>query len=333
MKPFITGKWLICLISSPGLLLMSQTLIAQQLPQYSQYTMNKFLMNPGITGGQNYIDLKAGYRNQWVNFEDRPVTYYISGHAPVGKQNIPEGRRSYGSYNENQGFHGVGGYIINDVTGPTQRFWAYGSYAYHLPLGSGIKVSMGAFAGIKRFSIDGTQLTTFEGGDPLTGRRISKSMPDASVGIWTYSDQFYAGFSGQQLFGNKVGFQEFSDLKGEKGHLRRHWFLTGGYNFNITREVSVVPSAMLKYEAAAPLSVDVSARLRYKDVWWAGLNYRHEDAFSMFTGLLFQDRYSIGYAFDLTTSDIFMYSAGTHELVVGLRLNLPDEKLGTSYFW
>ena len=44
-------------------------LMAQQRPQYTQYVFNNFLLNPALSGIENYTDVKAGYRSQWQGLQ------------------------------------------------------------------------------------------------------------------------------------------------------------------------------------------------------------------------------------------------------------------------
>ncbi|MCG8699721.1 MAG: type IX secretion system membrane protein PorP/SprF, partial [Bacteroidales bacterium] len=39
---------------------------AQQLPIYSQYWMNKFLLNPAVAGHEGYTSVNLTVREQWV---------------------------------------------------------------------------------------------------------------------------------------------------------------------------------------------------------------------------------------------------------------------------
>ena len=63
--------------------------LAQQRPQYSQYMLNNYLLNPALTGIEDYADVRFGHRQQWVGLEGAPVTYYVSAHMPVGKASYP----------------------------------------------------------------------------------------------------------------------------------------------------------------------------------------------------------------------------------------------------
>ena len=59
---------------------------AQAKPFYTQYILNNYILNPGITGIENYTDVKLSYRNQWAGINGAPVTTYLSIHGPLGKK-------------------------------------------------------------------------------------------------------------------------------------------------------------------------------------------------------------------------------------------------------
>src|SRR5476651_557563 len=60
----------------------------QQLPQYTQYIFNPLLVNPAVSGIENYVDVKAGYRSQWTGLQGAPVTSYFTINAPLGRNFI-----------------------------------------------------------------------------------------------------------------------------------------------------------------------------------------------------------------------------------------------------
>jgi hypothetical protein len=60
-------------------------LSAQQRPYYTQYIMNNYIINPAVAGIENYWDVKASHRMQWVGLQDAPVTTYLTIHGPLHK--------------------------------------------------------------------------------------------------------------------------------------------------------------------------------------------------------------------------------------------------------
>src|SRR5882757_11446796 len=59
---------------------------AQQQPHYTQYVLNQYILNPALTGIENYTDIKLSHRHQWVGLDGAPVTTYLTVHTPLGKK-------------------------------------------------------------------------------------------------------------------------------------------------------------------------------------------------------------------------------------------------------
>jgi type IX secretion system PorP/SprF family membrane protein len=51
---------------------------AQQLPLYSQYIYNKFLINPAVAGSDGYTSLNLTARKQWVGLSLSPQSFSFS---------------------------------------------------------------------------------------------------------------------------------------------------------------------------------------------------------------------------------------------------------------
>jgi len=60
------------------LLLGVSSLKAQQLPIYSQYLLNGFMVNPAMAGYDGYTTINATSRQQWMGFKEAPQTYSAS---------------------------------------------------------------------------------------------------------------------------------------------------------------------------------------------------------------------------------------------------------------
>ena len=153
------------------LLFCSRISDAQQKPQYTQYLLNQFIINPALTGIENYTDIKLSHRQQWVGFRDAPVTSYFTIHTPIGKKDTrvtptsfdvtsknPRDADFYDQYQAAEPHHGVGLQIINDVTGPISRFSAYATYAFHMGLTAKTSIALGFAAGINNTSLNSDQI-------------------------------------------------------------------------------------------------------------------------------------------------------------------------------
>src|SRR5579875_900754 len=102
------------------------SVFAQQKPQYTQYIFNNYLINPAITGIENYTDIKAGYRNQWTGLDGAPVTMYFTLQTPLGNKFIqgdpmsqpgngedPMSRSYVQDYQAAPAHHGIGFTVVS----------------------------------------------------------------------------------------------------------------------------------------------------------------------------------------------------------------------------
>lgn len=315
-----------------GAMMLTQ-LCAQQQPHYTQYIINNYIINPAITGIENYTDVKISHRHQWVGLQDAPVTTYLTLHKPLGKQDDrttatsfgmegenPRGRSYWEDYEAAKPHHGIGLKIINDRTGPINRFAGYVSYAYHLGISARTSIAAGFEAGIRNISLDRSKLD-FGQANPIdpavyNSNEINQLKPDFGAGIWVYSGDYFIGLSAQQIIPQTVYFSD-NRVTQEQGKLVPHLFLTGGYRFFLSDDVSMLPSVMLKYVQPTPAQLDFNTKFQYRDLLWIGASYRMDDGFAGMLGVNVSNTFNISYAYDYTTSNLNTVSKGTHEIVLG----------------
>ena len=309
-------------------LLFSTAGFAQQKPHYTQYIMNQYIINPAITGIENYIDIKLSHRHQWVGFDGAPVTTYLTLHKPIGKSDYrttatsfamdgenPRGKSYWEQYTAAQPHHGVGFQVINDKTGPINRFTANVSYAYHLGLSPKTNLSAGFAAGVTNISLMASKLDIYPV-DPAVyaTKELRKLRPDISAGLYLYSADYFAGLSVQQVVPQTVVFKE-GGVKKENARLVPHLFATAGYRFSVGYDFNLVPSLMIKYIQQPQF--EVNAKLQYQDKAWTGLSYRQNDAVAGMVGLNVSNTFNLSYSYDYTTNPGKQFLRNTHELMIG----------------
>ena len=301
--------------------------LAQQRPQYSQYMVNNFLLNPALTGIEDYADIRISGRQQWVGLDGAPETYYVSAHTPLNKG------ASGNKYHRALAHHGVGVILHTDRTGPLRRTGFTGSYAYHLPLTTKLNIAAGASAGIIRNSINGGELDLGNDADPLAnGGNLNNSVVDLNLGLWLYSRNFSIGIAGAQLLEDAGSFSAEAENEATF-NLQRHYFSTISYRLEPTEELDVIPSIMLKLAQPSPLSVDVNLRVLYDERFWVGASYRHKDALVGRVGVYVSPLLDISYSYDATTSNLNQVSTGTHEVVIGFKLLNNRRILCPQWVW
>ena len=323
------------------LLLTGTFMMAQQRPHYTQYILNNYILNPAISGIENYSDLKISTRDQWVGLNGAPKTSYITIQGPLGKHDYrtsatsynipgenPRGKAYWESYTAAAPHHGIGFAMINDRTGSYNRFTANASYAYHLGLSPTTNLAAGFSAGITVVSIDKSKNDFGNGdpGDPATGAAITgelnKLRPDIAAGLWLYSRDYFIGLSAQQIVPQTLAFADDAAII-TKGRLIPHVFLTAGYRFLLNEDVNAIPSLMFKYINGSSnnnFQVETNLKLQYRDLLWIGGSYRYQDGFAAMAGVNISNTFNVGYSYDFTTTNLKTVSRGTHEIVIGFLL-------------
>lgn len=330
-------------------LICSITAKSQQRPHYTQYILNQYIINPAVSGIENYTDLKISARDQWVGLNGAPRTTYLTIHAPLGKKDYrtsatsyeipgqnPRGKYYWENYTAAEPHHGIGFSVINDRTGSFNRFSAAASYAYHLGLSPTTNISAGFSVGITNVSLDRAK-HNFDGyGDPVdpaTGSSISgelnKLRPDIAAGIYLYSRDYFIGLSAQQIIPQKLSFADDAAFL-TTGKLIPHVFLNAGFRFLLTEDINAIPSLMVKYihgSSSKDIQPELNLKMQYRDQFWVGGNYRYQNGYAAMIGLNVNNALNIGYAYDFTTTNLNTVSRGTHEFLIGFLIgNKYSEK-------
>ncbi|MCB0791554.1 MAG: type IX secretion system membrane protein PorP/SprF [Flavobacteriales bacterium] len=283
-------------------------LVAQQVPQYTQNVFNMFNNNPAVAGSKDCIDVRLGFRKQWVDFPGAPTTGWASVHATLKQKKKP--------YVKNK--HGIGLVAEADDTGPFGYSLIELAYAYHIQVSKGYYTALGLFAGVKQEKFDVGEVTVTDYTDPVLDSPGSVIVyPILSPGLWMYNTKFWFGASLHQALKNKI------KGLGEDSRLTRHLMLTGGYRYRIGKKTSITPSLLMKYSAGSPLAVDVNVQVDWRRTLGLGVTYRNTDAVAFLVKIGFLKFFSLGYSYDITTSKLKAGSANTHEIILGITPCVP----------
>lgn len=293
--------------------------MGQQQALFTQYRFNMLGINPAFAGNVDELSLTAIAREQWTGFEGAPSTQSFTVNYPIKEKLV-----------------GVGLSIINDKVGLTNETAAYLSYAYAIPIGnqeksldrgntllSGAKLSFGLQGGINRYNLSlSNAITNGQGNgiDPTFGQDdISSWLFNIGAGVYFNSDRFFAGFSIPTLLNNT--YDNNADSR-----QRKHLFLFLGTLIDLSKDVEVKPSVLLKQVNGAPIDFDVNAMFYYKKFIGAGLSYRSLESVDILFELILARSWRVGYSYDILTNDLNSVSGGSHEIVVNFRLIDSDNK-------
>jgi type IX secretion system PorP/SprF family membrane protein len=308
---------------------------AQQRPYYTQYIMNNYILNPAISGIENYTDIKLSYRNQWVGIDGAPTTLYFTIHSPIGKKDFrttatsfstpgenPRGKAYWEDYTAPEPHHGVGFSLVNYKTGYINRTFINASYAYHLGLSPKTNLAAGFSGGISSIGVDASQIKLANPIDPAVPNAIAvlrKVKAELSAGLWLYSSNYFVGLSAQQIIPQKL---QLTDKKYDNTTLVPHVFATAGYRFFLNDEISALPSVMFRYVPSQPVFTDVNLKLQYLDRFWVGGNFRLKEGFAAMTGFNISSTFNVSYSYEVNNSRYLIQSQqrGSHEIVLGFLL-------------
>jgi type IX secretion system PorP/SprF family membrane protein len=327
---------------------MSLTAHAQQRMQYSQYLLNAFLVNPAVAGSERYGELRSGYSHQWAGFKGAPRGGYLSYHqglfpkpkpiqdvpmaervtslptsgrerlpATVAQVAVPDNLQDRQPPQDN--FHlGVGGTVFSEVTGPLSISGVGGAVSTHIRVAGQTRLSFGAGLEMLNYRLDPRRIDLVNDNDPaISNNIVNLLLPSLNAGFTLYSRNFFLAGATRQLLQNRI---QVNPLNPVISNLELHYVVQGGYRFQAGQGLSLTPSIIFRYVDPAPPSVDLSLQANYRDLVLAGLSYRHQDAVVAMLGIQLNKGLLVQYAYDFTTSNLRRFSAGTHSIVLGLRL-------------
>lgn len=280
---------------------------AQQDPHYTQYMYNMNIINPAYAGSKENLSFGLLYRKQWVDIEGAPATFSLAGSMPVGK-NV-----------------GVGLSVISDKIGPVEENNVYGDFSYTLNLGGEHRLAFGLKAGATFNNIgllseigdeDGT-----DPNDPAFSQDTNNTFLNIGTGLFYYTQKYYVAFSVPNMLKGR-----YLDVNGrEYGSETSHYFLTGGYVFDLSENVKFKPFTMIKTAFGTPVSYDVSTNFLFNQTFEIGATYRNEDSFGAMVNYAISPSLRIGYAYDHIISDLKVATTSSHEVILLFDLNFPKK--------
>ena len=279
---------------------------AQQDPHYTQYMYNMNVINPAYAGSKENLSFGLLYRKQWVDIQDAPSTFTFSGHSPAGK-NV-----------------GLGLSVIADEIGPVKEQNVYGDFSYTLNLGGEHKLALGIKAGatfqkIGLFSEIAPTLP--QPGDGGFSEDTSNIFFNIGTGIFYYTNKYYVALSVPNMM--KANYLDFNGVK--YGTETQHYFLTGGYVFDLTPNLKFKPFAMLKSAFNSPSSLDLSANFLFNERFAIGGTYRVDDSVGGMVNFAITPSLRIGYAYDHIMSELKTSAPASHEIILLFDVNFPKK--------
>ncbi len=313
---------------------------AQQIPIFSLYHENGYILNPAITGFEGLGVAGISYRHQWMKVEDAPNTLSAGYRMPF---------YSKGDQFQKAGnFIGTGAFLMMDKTGPTSNLSGNLTFAYHI---SFAKINPFSWAGFLRkshlslglnFSINQYRLNSTDLIPELPNDQLvlsaddSRVRPNAGLGVFYYYDMLFLGFSSPQVVPLKVKYEDDAGVSTiEKIN---HYYIVAGGRIPFGGKVAQVrtprknwaykfylePTVWFKKVRGAPYQYDAHLRFRHKNLFWLGAGYRSSKTVVIDAGVMIKKQIKLAYAYDMSVSDISSYLGGSHEFIVAFNIDFGD---------
>lgn len=279
---------------------------AQQDPHYTQYMYNMSVVNPAYAGSKEGLSTGLLYRKQWIELEDAPNTGTIFAHMPVGK-NV-----------------GAGLSVVSDKLGPVSETNVFGDFSYTLKLGDDRNLAFGLKAGVSMLSFDlysKIASTLPDPGDLAFGKDFSTTRFNLGTGFFYYTNKYYLAASIPNIIKNKHLYR----TNNKYGADSKHYFITGGYVFDINQDFKFKPHFMIKSAFEAPASFDLSGNVLMYNKFEAGLTYRFQDSFGAMVNYAINDNLKIGYAYDHIVSNLKVTTPSSHEIILLFDVNFSKK--------
>ncbi|WP_394799932.1 PorP/SprF family type IX secretion system membrane protein [Myroides odoratimimus] len=276
------------------------SLYAQQDPQYTQYMYNTNMINPAYAGSRGTLNVFGMYRTQWVGLDGAPKTANVSVSTPLGESGL-----------------GLGVNFTNDRIGAMDENNISVDLAYAIDLNENYKLAFGLKGTANLLSVDYTKLNIHNPTDPVSQENINnKFNPNIGAGLYMYSDKAYVGLS----VPNFLTTDRYDDNDITTMRQKMHFYLMGGYVFDLSQDILFKPAALVKAVSGAPLQVDVTANFLFYDKFTLGGAYRWDASVSALAGFQVNENLFVGYSYDFDTTTLRHYNSGSHEIFLRFEL-------------
>jgi len=272
---------------------------AQQDPLYAQYLLNPLALNPAYAGFNDNFNALAGYRLQWTGFEGQPNTIYASAHSSVLNRK-----------------GGVGLVLLNDRIGNLSNNEVNLSFAYKLRFEDRM-LSFGMQAGFQSYASEINILNIHNPGDMAFSGDDRGTRLNIGAGMMYKTDHLSFGVSVPRLLPTT-----FKDAGGEFDLYNQHYYFTASYLHYLNEGIWIKPAALVRAVKSAPASIDVAANFIFYGKHSAGIFTRNFNTNGLLLQTVLNERFFLGYVFEVPTNKSVGTHFTTHEINLGLRLSL-----------
>jgi type IX secretion system PorP/SprF family membrane protein len=280
------------------------SLDAQQIGMYSHYFYKPMVYNPAFTGMDDATNAMIISRAQWADFKGAPQLNIFTLDGNLMNKKV-----------------GLGIQLISDRKGVTNRVGGNVSYSYRLNINDDMHLVFGVSLGVIDQTVDYNKAIVETANDPtLFTDSQNKTILDGNAGLAFFWKGLEFGVAVPQLFGNKVNFNDTSNVRGYYTQAR-HYMGSLKYKFYINKEkgLSIAPQGLVRFIPNTPFQYDGNLNFDWQDKFWIGATYKSDYAVGANVGFCVHKQLYVGYSYDFIIGNIGKYSGMAHEIMVNFK--------------
>ncbi len=269
-------------------------------------------INPAAISNESVFNAAVFHRSQWVGVAGAPTTQGLCFNLP-----FKDAKNT------------VGLMVLHDKIGVTNSTQLSAAYAYKLKLTHRLDLSFGLNAFVNITQSNYNSLESDNVYDPsFSNNTATVAMPNFKFGTYLKGSKFYAGFAIPNILENKIVGTSHGETKFNAQNL--HYYLQGGYLFDIDPKNAIGVSTLIKQASGAPMQIDLNAQYIYNKKLGLGLSYRTSKELVAMVNYQLTPMFKLGYAYDYNMSKLTKYTSGSHEIM--LIFSMVKDKLPVNFF-
>ena len=281
-------------------------LFAQQLPLFTQYVFDPYLINPSLVGIGNRPEVNVLYRRQYTAIQDGPKTMQFDAQLPLNSRMA------------------IGLNVYNDKSVLLSSTSALLTYGYKIPLATNHTLGFGLSAGVFTNRINLNEVAPADANDPALLSAASNNMAlNAQFGVHYSFKSFILGFSLVNLV-QRTPFTPDNFQKVKFGELRNQ-ILFASYRFTLARDTWFFqPNVAYRQSADNVNFYETSGFVSYRGKVDLGGGYRQNYGPSAMLRFTWK-QLSIGAAYDFPSTKAQVSTGGTQEFQLKWRFGASNE--------
>lgn len=275
-----------------ALLLLDFTCFAQgQLPQYTQYLFNPYVINPSLAAIAGRGEVNVMYRQQWTGIEDAPKTFQADVQYPINERIA------------------VAMSVGDDRTILLSRTSVFGTFAYKIPIADNQMIGFGASGGFLSDRIRMEDISSQDQNDPVLNMADNSIRFNGQVGMHYTFEDFYLGVSLLQLVQNKsFGDDPVTDYK-----LTDNMAAVASYRFSVSDNMLIQPTVAYRFNANQLNYIEGSVVSTVYKTLQLGVGYRQHFGPLVIARVIYKSL-QLGYSYDFPTHFQQVSTSGSHEI-------------------